>query len=111
MAKSRIRKTDPAETKAPTKRRRIAASDTGESKPAVKAAPRSRRKTETPVAITAPQVDPTAGEAESTADVSHDQIAVRAYHIYLERGHAGDSFHDWVTAERELREQVSRPRG
>ena len=115
MAKSSIRKTDPADSLAPAKGRRTAASDTSEATPASKAAPRSRRKTGTPVAVAAtpaPQVaqDATSGHAERF-DVTHDQIAVRAYHLYLERGgHTGDQFHDWVTAERELREQFARAR-
>lgn len=34
-----------------------------------------------------------------------EQIAVRAYHIYLERGGAaGDPQEDWLQAERELTE-------
>jgi hypothetical protein len=52
----------------------------------------------------------------STADVSpptnapaarptEEQIAVRAYHIYLERGDAdGNPMDDWLQAERELTE-------
>lgn len=34
---------------------------------------------------------------------THDQIAVRAYEIYLERnGAPGDPLEDWVRAEREI---------
>ena len=34
---------------------------------------------------------------------THDQIAVRAYQIYQERGYApGDPMRDWLQAEREL---------
>jgi Protein of unknown function (DUF2934) len=34
---------------------------------------------------------------------THEQIALRAYHIYLERGAApGNEFEDWTRAEREL---------
>ena len=34
---------------------------------------------------------------------SYEQIATRAYHIYLERGGAdGNSDEDWLQAEREL---------
>jgi len=111
MAKSSIRKTDPTDTTAPAKRRRATATDNnGEPKPAAKTAPRARRKAESPVA-TAGVVAGTNGHVESISDVPHEQIAVRAYHIYLERGYPGDSFHDWVTAERELREQVTRARG
>jgi hypothetical protein len=41
-------------------------------------------------------------------DVPHEHIAVRAYHLYLERGgRAGDDFDDWITAERELRERAT----
>ena len=39
-------------------------------------------------------------------ELSHDQIAERAYHFYLERDRQpGDPFADWLTAERELRER------
>jgi hypothetical protein len=34
---------------------------------------------------------------------SYDEIALRAYHIYLERGSTpGDPMRDWLQAEREL---------
>jgi hypothetical protein len=115
MAKSSIRKTDPTDTTAPAKRRRTA-SDTTEG--ATLKAPRPRRKTdpvvaaaaEAPAAATIEIGNGTNGHVESTFEVSHEQIAVRAYHIFLERGYAGDSFNDWVTAERELREQFARAR-
>jgi len=36
---------------------------------------------------------------------THEQIALRAYHIYLERkGAPGNPFEDWARAERELLE-------
>ena len=36
---------------------------------------------------------------------SHEEIALRAYHIYLERGSAdGSPLEDWLQAERELAE-------
>ena len=36
---------------------------------------------------------------------TEEEIAVRAYHIYLERGEAeGDPTDDWLQAERELTE-------
>lgn len=107
MAKSSIRKTDPADTTAPKRRRTTAADAT--AKPAAKAAPR-RRKAEAPVAAMSASVEVETAEVE-TVDISHEQIAVRAYHIYLERGYPGDQFQDWVTAERQLREQRLRPRG
>ena len=37
---------------------------------------------------------------------TQEDIALRAYHIYLERnGAPGNPFEDWVRAERELTEQ------
>jgi len=34
---------------------------------------------------------------------SQEEIALRAYHIYLERGGVpGDEFNDWIIAERQL---------
>ncbi|HSB09265.1 MAG TPA: DUF2934 domain-containing protein [Blastocatellia bacterium] len=37
---------------------------------------------------------------------TEEEIAVRAYHIYLERGGAeGDPQNDWLRAERELSER------
>jgi Protein of unknown function (DUF2934) len=34
---------------------------------------------------------------------TQEQIALRAYHIYLERGGApGDALNDWIMAERQL---------
>ena len=50
-----------------------------------------------------PIPDPT---TESTrARPTEEEIAVRAYHIYLERGEAeGNPSDDWIQAERELTE-------
>ncbi len=43
---------------------------------------------------------------------THEEIALRAYEIYLERGGApGDALEDWTRAERELLEKRSAPRG
>ena len=42
---------------------------------------------------------------------SNEEIALRAYHIYLERGSApGDPMQDWLQAERELKELPKKPR-
>ena len=43
--------------------------------------------------------------AEPTrATVKEDEIRLRAYEIYLQRGgESGDEFNDWIQAERELR--------
>ena len=39
---------------------------------------------------------------------THEQIALRAYHIYLERGSApGNELEDWTRAERELVAEAS----
>ncbi len=41
-----------------------------------------------------------------------EEIALRAYQIYLERGSApGNALEDWTRAERELLEKSSKPRG
>ena len=40
-----------------------------------------------------------------------EEIALRAYQIYLERGGApGNALEDWTRAERELLEKSSKPR-
>ena len=42
---------------------------------------------------------------------THEEVALRAYEIYLERGGApGDALQDWTRAERELLEKNSKPR-
>jgi hypothetical protein len=42
---------------------------------------------------------------------TRDEIALRAYHIYLERGGApGSELEDWARAERELLQKKSKPR-
>jgi hypothetical protein len=41
---------------------------------------------------------------EGAIEVTHDQIARRAYELYLARGdRQGDAVGDWLAAERELR--------
>ena len=53
--------------------------------------------------IATPDLDPSV-EAPRT-EPTQDEIALRAYHIYLEReGAAGDPAEDWLQAERELTE-------
>jgi hypothetical protein len=43
---------------------------------------------------------------------TQEEIARRAYEIYLERGGApGHELEDWTQAERELLEKSSKPRG
>ena len=42
---------------------------------------------------------------------TQDEIALRAYHIYLERSCTpGNAFDDWLRAERELIENHQKPR-
>ena len=42
---------------------------------------------------------------------THEEIAPRAYQIYLERGSTpGNAFEDWTQAERELVENGLKPR-
>ena len=43
---------------------------------------------------------------------THEEIALRAHEIYLERGGApGDALQDWTRAERELLEKSNKPSG
>ena len=42
---------------------------------------------------------------------TREEIALRAYHIYLERGGApGNALDDWTRAERELSQEIGKPR-
>ena len=42
---------------------------------------------------------------------TYDEIALRAYHIYLERGCTpGDPMEDWLRAEQELLDTPKKPR-
>jgi hypothetical protein len=48
---------------------------------------------------------------EASIHPTTEEIALRAYHIYLERGGApGNALEDWTRAERELQEESSKPR-
>jgi hypothetical protein len=43
---------------------------------------------------------------------SHEEIALRAYHIYLQRnGSPGSAFEDWKRAEQELVREAAKPKG
>jgi hypothetical protein len=48
---------------------------------------------------------PKAPKAASAVRPDDDIIRVRAYEIYLQRGHHGDPMEDWLRAERELTAQ------
>ena len=54
---------------------------------------------------------PTVKNAKNAkAQPTQEEIALRAYHIFLERGSTpGDELEDWLRAERELTEQLSQP--
>jgi len=56
---------------------------------------------------------PTAKKSPSAKNLpTHEQIALRAYEIYLERGGTpGDALGDWTRAEREFLEKNSKPKG
>ncbi len=42
---------------------------------------------------------------------TQEEIALRAYHIYLKRGAApGSEFEDWMQAERQLLGEIGKPR-
>jgi hypothetical protein len=134
MAKRSIRKTDPETTSTPERRHaapveptdRAAAPKTTRSRrksdapvpavapPAPSAAPShitAEAAIDSPSSeVTVTREDQTASPSFTTVaevaavELSHDQIAERAYHLYLERGRQpGDPFADWLTAERELR--------
>jgi len=48
---------------------------------------------------------------KAAAQSTNEEIALRAYHIYLERGSGpGDPMQDWLRAERELKELPKKPR-
>jgi hypothetical protein len=126
MAKRNLGTTGSESNTTPERRRRT--SDSSGKTPAAPKA-RTRQKTDGPAEITIvataadrlvadPQASATPIEAPvsqgpladplAAVPLSHEQIALRAYHLYLERGgQPGDQFLDWVTAERQLREQLA----
>lgn len=54
---------------------------------------------------TASAATPKPKKSRAVKTVSHEEIAKRAYEIYLERnGAPGNPFEDWTRAERELLE-------
>jgi len=108
MAKRTISKSDEDQT-TPTRRRRVngdaAAADLAPK------TPRTRKKADrAPVVSASAEKIPAAPApvaAISPVQVSHEQIATRAYHLYLARGgRGGDQFQDWLIAERELRDSL-----
>ena len=52
--------------------------------------------------------DPNQHAATPLPQITHEEIALRAYQIYIERGGAaGNELSDWLRAERELTEQTA----
>ena len=48
---------------------------------------------------------------KAKAEPTQEEIALRAYHIFLERGSTpGNEVEDWLQAEQELKEGVKKPR-
>jgi|RhiMetdeSRZDD1v2_1073273.scaffolds.fasta_scaffold2686854_1 DUF2934 family protein len=126
MAKRTTPKTDQETTAAPERR---ATSVNQSDKPTAAKATRRRKSDELAAESASSVSDPVAASERPAAtaraaapvagasfvkiqdvveiEVSHDEIAERAYHIYLERGaQPGDPFADWLTAERQLRERL-----
>lgn len=79
------------ESKAPKRRTTPAA----KRSPAVSTAAKPRKKV------------PRTPQAAAGVRPDADSIRVRAYEIYLQRGHHGDPLEDWLRAERELVEQTA----
>jgi hypothetical protein len=68
----------------------------------------SKKKGNGSQALSAQQTE----EASVSHEPTQDQIRLRAYHIYLERGaHAGQELDDWLRAERELQKVALFTRG
>jgi len=106
MAKRTISKSDEDQT-TPTRRRKING-DAAAADMAPKT-PRARKKAALAPVVSAPAEEIPAAPvaASSPVQVSHEQIATRAYHLYLARGgRGGDQFQDWLIAERELRDSL-----
>jgi hypothetical protein len=53
------------------------------------------------------QKTPKAAKAVPAVRLDADMIRVRAYEIYLHRGHQGDPMEDWLRAERELIQETA----
>ena len=54
---------------------------------------------------------PTLEKPRAWTNPTTEEIALRAYHIFLERGGGpGNALEDWTRAERELQEESGKPR-
>ena len=53
----------------------------------------------------------TAVAPKKASSPTHEEIALRAYHIYLQRnGTPGNPFEDWKRAEQELVQEAAKPK-
>ena len=68
-------------------------------------APAAKRSPAVSTAAKTRKTAPRAPKAASAVRPADEIIRVRAYEIYLHRGHPGDPMEDWLRAERELTEQ------
>jgi hypothetical protein len=64
-----------------------------------------------PRTVRSPAAEKTTKAKATKATPTQDDIALRAYHIYVERGcTSGDPMQDWLQAERELLGPAKKPR-
>jgi len=80
----------------------MAKKSTSGNRKAAKFATKKRVKASTPVRKTAVPKKSSAKRAQTRPQITHEQIAQRAYEIYLS-GTGGSEFENWVRAEAELR--------
>ena len=88
-------------SEAPAPRRRVTKQAVDTTPAEAPKAPRTRRKATTTEVAAAADATGTGGSAQP----SHDEIAIRAYFIALERG--ADPVAAWLLAERELTTAVA----
>ena len=74
--------------------------------PRATASPRKKSMPPAPPVVAAPPEPAHNSEPTQQVAPTHEQIAERAYGLWLSRGgHDGDEFGDWLRAESELRRQ------
>jgi hypothetical protein len=99
-------KRTPATSKTPSdapKTRSRAAKPASETTETTPKAPRTRRKAQPATAVAvAAETAIAAAVIDVTRPPTHEEIAMRAYFIALERGFSSDPLADWLAAEREL---------
>lgn len=62
------------------------------------------------MAKTMESASPASPQSRTAKNPTQEEIALRAYQIYLERGGApGNEFEDWIQAERELLAENAKP--